>query len=81
MQASPASDFRRALAQFATGVTVVTTCDAHGKPIGLTVNSFNSVSLDPPLVLWSLALQSGSLAAFRRCKHYAVNMLSVSDRW
>ena len=76
MQASPASDFRRALAQFATGVTVVTTRDAHGKPIGLTVNSFNSVSLDPPLVLWSLALQSGSLAAFRRCKHYAVNMLA-----
>ena len=76
MQASPASDFRRALAQFATGVTVVTTRDAQGKPIGLTVNSFNSVSLDPPLVLWSLALQSGSLTAFRRCTHYAVNMLA-----
>jgi flavin reductase (DIM6/NTAB) family NADH-FMN oxidoreductase RutF len=71
-----ASDYRRALAQFATGVTVVTTRDAHGKPFGLTVNSFNSVSLEPPLVLWSLALKSGSLRAFEHCTHYAVNMLA-----
>ena len=76
MQAYHASDYRRALAQFATGVTVVTTRNAQGKPIGLTVNSFNSVSLDPPLVLWCLALKSGSLAAFQRCTHYAVNMLA-----
>jgi flavin reductase (DIM6/NTAB) family NADH-FMN oxidoreductase RutF len=71
-----ASDYRRALAQFATGVTIVTTRDPHGMPSGLTVNSFNSVSLDPPLVLWSLARQSHSLAAFEACSHYAVNMLA-----
>jgi flavin reductase (DIM6/NTAB) family NADH-FMN oxidoreductase RutF len=69
-------EYRRALAQFATGVTVVTTRDAHGLPVGLTVNSFNSVSLDPPLVLWSLALKSGSLAAFDACSHYAINVLA-----
>lgn len=69
-------EYRRALAQFATGVTVVTTRDGHGHPVGLTVNSFNSVSLDPPLVLWSLALKSGSLAAFDACTHYAVNVLA-----
>ena len=71
-----ATDYRRALAQFATGVTVVTARDAQGSPVGLTVNSFNSVSLDPPLVLWSLALKSNSLAVFETCSHYAVNMLA-----
>jgi flavin reductase (DIM6/NTAB) family NADH-FMN oxidoreductase RutF len=77
MQAkAQASDYRRALAQFATGVTVVTTRDAHGKPVGLTVNSFNSVSLDPPLVLWSLALKASSVAAFETCAHYAINVLA-----
>lgn len=70
------TDYRRALAQFATGVTVVTTRSVHGDPIGLTVNSFNSVSLEPPLVLWSLALRASSLAAFEACSHYAVNVLA-----
>lgn len=70
------TDYRRALAQFATGVTVVTTRDAHGAPVGLTVNSFNSVSLEPPLVLWSLALKASSLPAFEACSHYAVNVLA-----
>lgn len=68
--------FRRSLAQFATGVTIVTTRDAAGAPVGLTVNSFNSVSLQPPLVLWSLALKSRTLEAFERCTHYAVNVLA-----
>jgi len=68
--------FRRSLAQFATGVTVVTTRDAAGAPVGLTVNSFNSVSLQPPLILWSLALKSRTLEAFERCTHYAVNVLA-----
>lgn len=71
--------FRRSLAQFATGVTVVTTRDAAGAPVGLTVNSFNSVSLQPPLVLWSLALGSRTLEAFERCSHYAVNILGESQ--
>lgn len=71
-----ATDYRRALAQFATGVTVVTTRDGRGNPVGLTVNSFNSVSLDPPLVLWSLALKASSVAAFDACSHYAINVLA-----
>jgi flavin reductase (DIM6/NTAB) family NADH-FMN oxidoreductase RutF len=77
MQAKARStDYRRALAQFATGVTVVTTRAADGGPVGLTVNSFNSVSLEPPLVLWSLALKASSLPAFEQCGHYAINVLS-----
>jgi flavin reductase (DIM6/NTAB) family NADH-FMN oxidoreductase RutF len=72
-------DYRRALAQFATGVTVVTTRAASGAPAGLTVNSFNSVSLEPPLVLWSLALKASSLPAFRDCRHYAVNVLAAGQ--
>jgi flavin reductase (DIM6/NTAB) family NADH-FMN oxidoreductase RutF len=67
---------RTALGRFATGVTVVTCCDEQGQPRGLTVNSFTSVSLDPPLILWSLRLHSPSLAAFERASHYAVNVLS-----
>jgi flavin reductase (DIM6/NTAB) family NADH-FMN oxidoreductase RutF len=77
MQAKAQSaDYRRALAQFTTGVTVVTARDAGGAPVGLTVNSFNSVSLDPPLVLWSLALKASSVAAFEACSHYAINVLA-----
>lgn len=70
-------DYRRALAQFATGVTVVATRAADGTPTGLTVNSFNSVSLEPPLVLWSLGLKAHSLPAFRQCRYYAVSVLAA----
>jgi flavin reductase (DIM6/NTAB) family NADH-FMN oxidoreductase RutF len=77
MQAKAKTDYRRALAQFATGVTIVTTRDADGTPTGLTVNSFNSVSLEPPLILWSLALKASSLQAFRNCRYYAVNVLAA----
>ena len=77
MQAKAKTDYRRALAQFATGVTIVTTRAANGAPAGLTVNSFNSVSLDPPLVLWSLSLKASSLEAFRDCRYYAVNVLAA----
>lgn len=77
MQARSKPDYRRALAQFATGVTIVTTRSEAGTPVGLTVNSFNSVSLDPPLVLWSLALKANSLPAFRECRHYAVCVLAA----
>lgn len=72
--------FKAALAQFATGVTIITTraVDAQGQPhlVGFTASSFNSVSLDPPLVLWSLSRAAGSLAVFRDNTHYAVNVLA-----
>ncbi len=55
---------RKALGSFATGVTVVTTVAPDGSPVGLTASSFNSVSMDPPLILWSLSNRSPSLAAF-----------------
>jgi 3-hydroxy-9,10-secoandrosta-1,3,5(10)-triene-9,17-dione monooxygenase reductase component len=71
--------FRDALGAFATGVTVVTTRDARGKDAGLTANSFNSVSLDPPMVLFSLARNSGSLAAFLEGTHFAVHVLAADQ--
>jgi flavin reductase (DIM6/NTAB) family NADH-FMN oxidoreductase RutF len=71
-----AETFRGALGQFATGVTVITTLGKSGVPIGLTANSFSSVSLEPPLVLWSLGVKASSLALFRSSTHYAVNVLA-----
>lgn len=71
-----ATEFRRALGSFATGVTIITTRDASGEPVGLTVNSFSSVSLNPPLVLWSLANNALSLPAFRDNGHWAVHVLA-----
>lgn len=79
---SAASDpraLRDALATFTTGVTIVTTRDAEGAPFGVTVNSFNSVSLDPPLVLWSLSKTSRSLEAFQRAEYWAVHILSAEQ--
>lgn len=72
--------FRDALGRFATGVTIVTTLDPAGRPVGLTANSFNSVSLDPPMVLWSLARRSRNLAVFERCGRYAINILALDQR-
>ena len=74
-----ARDFRAALGMFATGVTIVTARDAAGAPVGLTANSFNSVSLSPPLVLWSLARSAGSMPAFARGSHYAINILAADQ--
>jgi flavin reductase (DIM6/NTAB) family NADH-FMN oxidoreductase RutF len=72
--------FRTALGQFATGVTIITTraTPADGIPrlLGFTANSFNSVSLTPPLVLWSLARTASSLSAFLDIPHYAINVLA-----
>jgi 3-hydroxy-9,10-secoandrosta-1,3,5(10)-triene-9,17-dione monooxygenase reductase component len=68
--------YRRTLGCFATGVTIITTRRPGGECVGLTVNSFNSVSLDPPLVLWSLSLYSQSLPAFQEANHFAVNILA-----
>lgn len=70
------AQFRSALSQFATGVTVVSARLPNGRLLGLTVNSFNSVSLDPPLVLWSLARKSSNHDAFVACSHYVINVLS-----
>ncbi|RTL30366.1 MAG: flavin reductase [Burkholderiales bacterium] len=73
-------DLRAALGQFATGVTIVTARDEHGHLLGLTANSFNSVSLTPPLVLWSLARRSTTMAGFLEAKHYAINVLASDQR-
>lgn len=69
-------DFRRALSQFPTGVTVITTLDAEGNPVGVTASSFNSVSMDPTLVLWSIDKGAHSLSAFENAERFAVNILS-----
>jgi len=66
--------FRDALGCFATGVAVVTTC-TEGEPIGITVNSFSSVSLDPPLVLWCLDKRSDTLEIFQKAESFTVNVL------
>lgn len=71
--------FRQALGQFATGVTIVTTRDSDARLIGLTANSFNSVSLAPPLVLWSLSAQATSLPFFSQHTHYAINILAADQ--
>ncbi len=72
--------FRDALGAFATGVTIATTTDAGGDPVGMTASSFNSVSLDPPLVLWSLAKSAQSRAAFTGSGHFAVHVLAASQQ-
>jgi len=70
---------RNTLGRFATGIAVVTAIDPDGHPIGLTVNSFSAVSLDPALVLWCLDNGSHNLEAFRRASHHAVNILSLEQ--
>lgn len=70
-------DFRLALGRFATGVAIVTATDSEtNKPMGLTVSSFNSVSLDPPLVLWCLRLASQNLEQFKNSSHYSIHILA-----
>lgn len=68
-------ELRKALSMFATGVTIITARTQDGIFVGLTANSFNSVSLSPPLVLWSLAQSAGSLSTFMSTSHYAINVL------
>ncbi len=74
-----AAQFRSALSQFATGVTVITTRLADGSFRGLTASSFNSVSLSPPLVLWSLGVSANSLPIFSGNSHYVINVLSAGQ--
>lgn len=73
-------DFRRTLGCFATGVTVVTTLERSGRHVGLTVNSFASVSLDPPLVLWCLSSNSPSLEAFLEAPSFVISVLAATQR-
>ena len=73
-------DLRSTLGSFATGITVVTARTASGEAIGMTISSFNSVSLEPPLILWSLSVNSPNLEALRKVSHYAVNVLSSSQK-
>jgi len=65
---------------FATGVTIVTARAANGRLVGLTANSFNSVSLTPPLVLWSLSHAAASMAVFSSGSHYAINILAADQQ-
>ncbi|MBV8124735.1 MAG: flavin reductase family protein [Burkholderiaceae bacterium] len=74
------AQFRAALAMFATGVTVITARAADGSLVGLTANSFNSVSLTPPLVLWSLSKNAGSMPVFSQGSHYAINILAADQK-
>jgi len=67
--------FRNTLGLFVTGVTIITTRDQEGDPVGITANSFNSVSLDPPLILWSVGQNARSLEAFRAATSFAVHIL------
>ena len=84
LRANPPSfssaQFRTALGMFATGVTIVTARTQEGHLVGLTANSFNSVSLDPPLVLWSLSRAAASLPAFRAGSHYVINVLGADQQ-
>lgn len=72
--------FRDALGQFATGVTIVTTLDASGEAVGMTVSSFNSVSLNPPLVLWSIDRSSHSFETFMHADRYVVHVLNQAQK-
>jgi flavin reductase (DIM6/NTAB) family NADH-FMN oxidoreductase RutF len=76
--AANARAFRCALGQFATGVTVIT-CNSPIGPLGITANSFASVSLDPPLVLWSPAKSSKRFEAFTQARHYAIHVMSAKQ--
>lgn len=78
-KASAKSEFRRALGQFPTGITIITTLDEQGTPVGMTVSSFNSVSQDPPLILWSIDKSALSLGIFLQTKHFTVNVLGKNQ--
>jgi flavin reductase (DIM6/NTAB) family NADH-FMN oxidoreductase RutF len=73
-------DFRNALSSYATGVTIITAVAEDGRPVGLTCNSFASVSLNPPLVLWSLVIYSPNMATFQNASHFSVNVLGASQQ-
>ena len=72
-------EFREALSTFATGVTIVTALDSSGDPVGMTASSFNSVSMDPPLVLWSVTKTAMSAPAFHAAEHFAIHVLAADQ--
>lgn len=72
-------EFRNALGQFPTGVTIVTTLDKAGNKVGMTASSFNTVSLDPPLVLWSIDKEAVSYDVFMETKHFAIHVLAAGQ--
>lgn len=74
-----ARDLRHALGRFPTGVTVITTRAPNGKLEGLTANSFSALSLEPPLILWSLGRKAGSLQSFLDSGHFAINVLGAAQ--
>ena len=74
-----ARDFRAALGAFPTGVCLVTTVGPDGRRAGMTANSFSSVSLDPPMVLWSLARSASSAPVVRDAEYFAINVLAAED--
>ncbi|MFV8784214.1 flavin reductase family protein [Microbulbifer sp. SA54] len=67
---------RQVFGQFATGVTIVTTGSDTGEAVGMTVSSFNTVSLEPPLILWCIDKKTGCFDAFNHCEHFAIHVLS-----
>lgn len=71
--------FRQALGHFPTGVAIVTTRSPEGRPVGLTISSFSSLSLEPPLVLWSLVNHSPSLDVFQNCNYFAINIINQTQ--
>jgi len=77
---SDSKAFRQCLGKFATGVTVVTCNDQDGNPCGITANSFSSVSLDPPLILWNIAKVSNSLEAYLDAPNFVINVLSSEQQ-
>lgn len=74
------NQLRQSLSRFATGVTVVTCSDAAGNPYGITANSFSSVSLEPPLVLWNIAKISNSLKTYLEAKEFAIHVLTADQQ-
>jgi flavin reductase (DIM6/NTAB) family NADH-FMN oxidoreductase RutF len=81
--AEPAIDpreLRDVLGCFATGVAIVTSVGEEGKPVGMTINSFSSVSLDPPLVLWSIGLNTPSRGAYVKHKSFAINIMGAHSK-
>jgi flavin reductase (DIM6/NTAB) family NADH-FMN oxidoreductase RutF len=80
MSAFDPRDLRNCLGTFVTGVTIVTTLDTSGNPVGITANSFSSVSLEPPLVLWSQALAARSYPVFRDAERFIINILAEDQK-
>ncbi|MEO8296238.1 MAG: flavin reductase family protein [Burkholderiales bacterium] len=76
LTAFEAAHFRRCLGEYVTGVTVITTVGPDGERYGLTANSFSSLSLDPPLILWSLRLNATNFSIYSQATHFAVNILA-----